>query len=109
MWDLETHFREALPNTVILPEFFKKKGYYTQAIGKVNHNYPPILDPPSWSVPESLLEVTKRDEYLSPGNRVDNIDPHELHNCAENNQYRGQVREHHDIIASGWRDVRKNL
>jgi iduronate 2-sulfatase len=53
-----------------LPQLFKQHGYHTEAIGKVNHVYPPILDPVSWSVPERLVDIVKRDEYLSPENRV---------------------------------------
>ena len=70
VWDLKKHFRETLPEVTTLPQLFKQNGYYTQAIGKVNHNQPPIIDPPSWCVPEILLEISKRDEYLHPENRV---------------------------------------
>ncbi|MCH1440181.1 MAG: sulfatase-like hydrolase/transferase, partial [Rubripirellula sp.] len=33
VWDLSTHFREALPDTITLPQFFKQHGYQTQGIG----------------------------------------------------------------------------
>lgn len=64
------HYRETLPNVVTLPQAFKLAGYHTESIGKVNHVYPPLLDPPSWSVPERLADIPKRDEYLLPKNRV---------------------------------------
>lgn len=64
------HYREVLPSVVTLPQLFRQRGYHTESIGKVNHVYPPLLDPISWSVPERLAAVVKRDEYLRPENRV---------------------------------------
>lgn len=49
VWANKTHFREALPNLVTLPQAFKEAGYYTEAIGKVLHGNK--ADPPSWSIP----------------------------------------------------------
>jgi iduronate 2-sulfatase len=66
----DAHYREVLPEVVTLPQLFKLHGYHTESIGKVNHVYPPILDPMSWSVPERLADIVKRDEYLRPENRV---------------------------------------
>ena len=66
----DAHYREVLPDVVTLPQLFKQHGYHTESIGKVNHVYPPILDPVSWSVPERLVDIVKRDEYLRPENRV---------------------------------------
>jgi iduronate 2-sulfatase len=66
----EAHYREVLPDVMTLPQLFKQQGYHTESIGKVNHVYPPILDPVSWSVPERLADIVKRDEYLRPENRV---------------------------------------
>ena len=37
VWDLNTHFRQALPKTVTLPQHFKNNGYHTRAIGKIFH------------------------------------------------------------------------
>ena len=51
VWDLKTHFREALPKLVTLPQHFKNHGYHTQSIGKIFHGSgKPSKDPPSWSV-----------------------------------------------------------
>ena len=51
VWDLQTHFREALPDVVTLPQHFRNRGYHTQSIGKVYHGSGrPSRDPPSWSV-----------------------------------------------------------
>lgn len=50
VWDLGTHFREALPDIVTLPQLFKNKGYYTRSIGKILHGGGTASkDPPSWS------------------------------------------------------------
>ncbi|HAY80742.1 MAG TPA: iduronate sulfatase [Planctomycetaceae bacterium] len=50
VWDLKTHFRQALPELVTLPQHFKNAGYYTQSLGKIYHGSgKPSKDPPSWS------------------------------------------------------------
>lgn len=51
VYDLETHFRTALPDVVTLPQHFKSKGWHAQAIGKIYHGG--FDDPPSWSAPSS--------------------------------------------------------
>jgi iduronate 2-sulfatase len=59
VWDLSTHFRNALPDTVTLPQLFKNHGYQTQGIGKILHgNGKPASDPPSWTH-EPLLAVNR--------------------------------------------------
>lgn len=65
-----THFRSIVPDIVTLPQLFKQNGYYTRAIGLVSHAHPAQPDNPSWTVPETLLDIVKRDEYLLPKNRV---------------------------------------
>lgn len=49
VWDLETHFRKALPDVVTLPQLFKNNGYFVQGMGKLYHGS--LDDPQSWSVP----------------------------------------------------------
>jgi arylsulfatase A-like enzyme len=49
VWDLETHFRKALPDVVTLAQHFKQHGYFVQGMGKIYHGG--LDDPPSWSVP----------------------------------------------------------
>ena len=49
VWDLNTHFRRALPDVVTLPQLFKNNGYFVQGMGKIFHGG--FDDPPSWSVP----------------------------------------------------------
>ncbi len=57
VWNLRTHFREALPEVVTLPQLFKNNGYTAIDIGKIYHNesgaQPPVpfADPLSWSQP----------------------------------------------------------
>jgi arylsulfatase A-like enzyme len=58
VWDLVTHFRDALPNVVTLPQLFKQSGYFVQGMGKIYH--PGFDDPPSWSVP---WQTAKAPEY----------------------------------------------
>lgn len=51
VWDLKTHFREAKPKIISLPQHFKNNGYHTRSIGKVFHGSgKPSKDPASWSV-----------------------------------------------------------
>ena len=49
VWDLQTHFRKALPDVVTLPQDFKQNGYFVQGFGKIYHGG--LDDPRSWSVP----------------------------------------------------------
>jgi arylsulfatase A-like enzyme len=49
VYDLETHFRKALPDVVTLPQLFKEQGYFVQGMGKLYHGG--LDDPASWSVP----------------------------------------------------------
>lgn len=57
IYDLESHFRDNLPNVVTLPQLFRENGYYTSRIGKIYHmGYDPkragtnfLDDPLSWN------------------------------------------------------------
>lgn len=52
VWDLKTHFRNALPDAVTLPQFFRNAGYHCVGIGKIFHGSgKPSADPQSWSKP----------------------------------------------------------
>jgi len=57
VWDLQTHFRKALPDAVTLPQYFRERGYETRAVGKIYHDPAEAQDPVSWSAPE-VLSVT---------------------------------------------------
>lgn len=50
VWDLETHFRTALPAVVTLGQHFKGHGYFVQGMGKIYHGAE-FDDPPTWTVP----------------------------------------------------------
>ncbi len=61
VWDLQTHFRKALPDVVTLPQLFKNNGYFVQGMGKIFHGG--YNDAPSWSVPWTGPKV---EAYASP-------------------------------------------
>ena len=61
VWDLETHFRKALPEAVTVAQFFKEQGYHSQGMGKIYHGG--FDDAPSWSVPWT---TPKAPAYASP-------------------------------------------
>ena len=63
VWDLNTHFRDHIPNVVTLPQHFKKNGYFTQGIGKIYHGG--YDDPKSWSVPH--IESTDGKKFSPEG------------------------------------------
>lgn len=49
VWTLPIHFREARPDAVTLPQWFRQFGYTAVSHGKIFHN--PTPDPQSWSEP----------------------------------------------------------
>ena len=49
VWTLPIHFREARPNAVTMPQWFRRHGYTAISHGKIFHN--PTPDPQSWSQP----------------------------------------------------------
>lgn len=72
VYDLQTRFRDAVPDAVTLPQLFKQNGYVTESIGKIFHGSEIMSDPVSWSAPERLNIVNKRDQYALPANRDSN-------------------------------------
>ncbi len=71
VWDLRTHFREAIPDVVTLPQHFKHSGYHTQSLGKIYHGSgKPSKDPRSWSVrPQYDFVRDPKLRYALPKNR----------------------------------------
>ena len=63
VWDLVTHFRDALSDVVTLPQHFKNNGYFVQGMGKIYHGS--LDDPQSWSVPSA---TPKTETYALPEN-----------------------------------------
>jgi iduronate 2-sulfatase len=64
VWDLETHFREAQPDCVTLPQHFRMNGYHTIGLGKIEHHG--FEDGPSWSEPRwfpsgEMVSVDEKD------------------------------------------------
>ncbi len=63
VFDLKTHFREALPDVITLPQWFKQHGYHAQSVGKIYHGIAGYIignqagDRPSWSVPGYLPQL----------------------------------------------------
>ncbi len=52
IYDLGTNFREAVPDAVTMPQYFKQHGYRTEALGKIFHTgHGNHEDPVSWSAP----------------------------------------------------------
>ena len=64
VYDLETHFRKALPEVVTLGQHFKQNGYFVQGMGKIYHGN--LDDAPTWSVPWTTPQAVK---YAIAGNR----------------------------------------
>lgn len=57
VWTLPIHFREAMPDAVTMPQWFRKHGYTAVSHGKIFHN--PTPDPQSWSEPIRKLGAMK--------------------------------------------------
>ena len=64
VWDLVTHFRDALPNVATLPQNFKQNGYFVQGMGKIYH--PGLDDERSWSAPWQTADAPTYAKVKSP-------------------------------------------
>lgn len=100
VWDLVTHFRDAIPNVVTLPQHFKKNGYFVQGMGKIFH--PGYDDEPTWSVPwktpkaETYANVKTaevKDEDAAPKNKTKGGPAFESGNVADNFYKDGMVAD----------------
>ncbi|MBA3315514.1 MAG: sulfatase [Planctomycetota bacterium] len=63
--DLVTHFRDTIPDTVTLPQIFKRNGYQAVGMGKIYHGG--YDDEASWSEPHRSPKGTKG--YAIPENQ----------------------------------------
>lgn len=61
VYDLETHFRDTIPDVVTLPQQFMAAGYHAQALGKIYHGG--LNDEKSWTAPHW---TPRRPGYLLP-------------------------------------------
>lgn len=64
VWDLNTHFRVALPNAKTIGQYFKEHGYFSQGMGKIFHGG--FDDAPTWSTP---WVTPKAETYAQAANR----------------------------------------
>ena len=69
VYDLSTHFREAVPDVVTLPQAFRASGYFVARVGKIFHQGVPadigsdgLDDPPSWDVAINPIGIDKTNE-----------------------------------------------
>jgi iduronate 2-sulfatase len=73
--DLKTPTRKYMPDVVMLPEFFRKRGYFSAQCGKIYHTGAEHVDPRSWDfmLPEGgknppKSEVLESHEAADPRN-----------------------------------------
>ena len=89
VWDLETHFRKALPDAVTVAQYFKNNGYHSQGMGKIFHGG--FDDAPSWSVP---WNTPKAPTYASAAAQKEQTDPA---NKNKKGKLKGPATEQQDV------------
>ena len=52
VYDLQTHFRDTVPDVITLPQHFKRNGYHVVGMGKIYHSG--LDDEKSWSEPHRM-------------------------------------------------------
>jgi iduronate 2-sulfatase len=58
IYDLGTNFRRAEPDAITLPQWFKRRGYRAEGLGKIFHvGHGNSEDPASWSAPHWKADV----------------------------------------------------
>jgi iduronate 2-sulfatase len=68
IYDLGTNFRKVAPDAVTLPQYFRRHGYRTEAMGKIFHvGHGNHEDPASWTVPHWKADVVA---YALPESRA---------------------------------------
>lgn len=78
VYDLDQHFRTAVPDAITLSQAFQQAGYFAARVGKIYHyNVPASIgtdgfdDPPSWNQTVNPKGRDKADEHL-----IFNAEPH---------------------------------
>ena len=64
VWDLNTHFRDHVPDVITISQHFKNNGYHSASMGKIYHGG--FDDDLSWS--EKALRPTGASRYALPEN-----------------------------------------
>lgn len=90
VWDLDTHFRDAQPDCVTLPQHFRQNGYHTSALGKIEHHG--FEDGPSWTEPRwfpsgEMVKVDEQDWTKHTVTRFEGV-PSEFANPIEGGEKR---------------------
>lgn len=67
--NLESHFRNRLPDIETLPQAFKRSGYQSIGIGKIFHGQKNTQDDVSWSKPPVMNLSQKKNEYVLERNK----------------------------------------
>jgi uncharacterized sulfatase len=57
VWTLHIPTRKYMPDVVMLPELFRRNGWYTAGIGKIFHNGPDHEDPRSWDLMDTRIDL----------------------------------------------------
>ena len=89
VWDLETHFRTALPDAVTVAQYFKDHGYHSMSMGKIFHGG--FDDPKSWSVPS---QFPRAPQYVTEAALKMQSDPK---NTDKKGRARGPAVEEADV------------
>ncbi|NJN28541.1 MAG: sulfatase [Cyclobacteriaceae bacterium] len=96
VYDLVTNFRDATPNAITLPQFFKSNGYKTLAFGKIFHSN--MDDTVSWSIPtwepkviDPLKHYVLSENIEAAKNRNGYATPYERANVLDDDYPDGQI------------------